>query len=47
MTSPELNFALECRDVSVNYGDVTALAGVSVAFAPRLIHAVVGQNGAG
>ncbi|MBV9221212.1 MAG: ATP-binding cassette domain-containing protein [Methylobacteriaceae bacterium] len=47
MTSPEANFALECRNVSVNYGDLAALAGVSVAFAPRLIHAVVGQNGAG
>jgi simple sugar transport system ATP-binding protein len=39
--------ALECRDVSVSYGDVAALAGVSVALAPGLIHAVVGQNGAG
>ena len=39
--------ALECRDVSVNYGDVAALVGVSVGFAPRMIHAVVGQNGAG
>lgn len=39
--------ALECRDVTVRYGDVVALAGVSVAFAPRMIHAVVGQNGAG
>lgn len=39
--------ALACRDVSVRYGDVTALSGVSVEFAPGLIHAVVGQNGAG
>lgn len=38
---------LECRDVTVTYGDVVALRGVSVAFAPRRIHAVVGQNGAG
>ena len=39
--------ALECSDVSVTYGEVKALVGVSVAFAPGLIHAVVGQNGAG
>jgi general nucleoside transport system ATP-binding protein len=39
--------AIECRDVSVRYGDVAALTGVSIAFAPQLIHAVVGQNGAG
>jgi simple sugar transport system ATP-binding protein len=39
--------ALECRDVAVSYGEVAALSGVSAAFAPRLIHAVVGQNGAG
>ena len=39
--------ALECRDISVNYGDVAALSGVSAAFATGLIHAVVGQNGAG
>jgi general nucleoside transport system ATP-binding protein len=45
--TPEATFALECRDVSVNYGDVAALVGVSVDFAPRSIHAVVGQNGAG
>jgi general nucleoside transport system ATP-binding protein len=39
--------ALRCRDISVRYGDLAALTNVSVAFAPRLIHAVVGQNGAG
>jgi len=39
--------ALRCRDISVRYGDFIALTGVSVAFAPNLIHAVVGQNGAG
>lgn len=39
--------ALACRDVTVRYGDVTALSDVSVAFEPGLIHAVVGQNGAG
>ena len=39
--------AIECRDVSVEYGDVKALVDVSVGFAPRMIHAVVGQNGAG
>jgi simple sugar transport system ATP-binding protein len=39
--------ALECSDISVTYGDVVALSGVSAAFAPGMIHAVVGQNGAG
>lgn len=39
--------AIECRGVSVTYGDVKALIDVSVGFAPRRIHAVVGQNGAG
>ncbi len=39
--------AIECRGVSVTYGDVKALVDVSVGFAPRMIHAVVGQNGAG
>jgi general nucleoside transport system ATP-binding protein len=41
------DFALQCRGISVRYGDVAALVAVSVAFAPKLIHAVVGQNGAG
>ncbi len=39
--------ALTCRNISVRYGDFAALTDVSVAFAPKLIHAVVGQNGAG
>jgi ABC-type uncharacterized transport system ATPase subunit len=39
--------ALTCRDVTVRYGEVVALSDVSVSFAPGLIHAVVGQNGAG
>ncbi len=39
--------ALECDDVTVNFGDVVALRGVGVKFAPGRIHAVVGQNGAG
>jgi simple sugar transport system ATP-binding protein len=46
MTTKE-TLALECRDISVNYGQVAALAGVTVGFAPGKIHAVVGQNGAG
>jgi general nucleoside transport system ATP-binding protein len=41
------DYALQCRDISVHYGEVAALVAVSVAFAPKLIHAVVGQNGAG
>jgi ABC-type uncharacterized transport system ATPase subunit len=40
-------FALECRGVRVAYGAVTALRDISLGFAPGLIHAVVGQNGAG
>lgn len=39
--------ALVCRDISVAYGEVRALAGVNATFGPGLIHAVVGQNGAG
>ena len=39
--------ALACTNVSVDYGPVPALADVGIAFAPGLIHAVVGQNGAG
>ncbi|KOF20132.1 ABC transporter ATP-binding protein [Ensifer adhaerens] len=37
----------ECRDVTVRYGDITALADVGVTFERGMIHAVVGQNGAG
>ncbi len=39
--------ALACDDVTVTYGEVVALRGVTVAFDPGRIHAVVGQNGAG
>ncbi len=39
--------ALACRDVTVTFGSVVALSDVSLEFAPNLIHAVVGQNGAG
>mgnify|MGYP006095286049 CR=1 FL=1 len=39
--------ALTCRNVTVRYGEVVALSEVSIGFAPSLIHAVVGQNGAG
>ncbi|MGG6898247.1 MULTISPECIES: ABC transporter ATP-binding protein [Rhizobium] len=39
--------ALACRDVTVRYGDVTALSEVSIEFEAGLIHAVLGQNGAG
>lgn len=39
--------ALDCRDITVTYGAVTALSGVAVRFAKGMIHAVVGQNGAG
>jgi ABC-type uncharacterized transport system ATPase subunit len=39
--------ALECRSVSVAFGPVTALSQVSLRFEAGLVHAVVGQNGAG
>jgi len=39
--------ALACQTIGVTYGSFRALGDVSVAFAPGLIHAVVGQNGAG
>ena len=39
--------ALEFRDIRVAYGEVTALAGLDIAFPRDAIHAVVGQNGAG
>ena len=38
---------MECRDVTVRFGDVVALSDVSISFARGRIHAVVGQNGAG
>lgn len=41
------NPALECHDVTVTYGSITALSGVGIAFEQGKIHAVVGQNGAG
>ena len=39
--------ALECRSVSVAFGPVAALSQVSLRFDAGLVHAVVGQNGAG
>jgi general nucleoside transport system ATP-binding protein len=39
--------ALECRDIEVTFGDVVALSGVGIGFERAMIHAVVGQNGAG
>ncbi len=39
--------ALQCCGIRVTYGDVTALADLAIAFEPGVIHAVVGQNGAG
>jgi simple sugar transport system ATP-binding protein len=38
---------IECRELTVRYGSVTALANVSLALDAARIHAVVGQNGAG
>jgi general nucleoside transport system ATP-binding protein len=39
--------ALACRNVTVAFGPVVALSDVSLRFEHGLIHAVVGQNGAG
>lgn len=39
--------ALTVRDVTVRFGAVEALSGVSFAAAPGTIHAVIGPNGAG
>ena len=39
--------AINCRDISVRYGEVHALSEVSIAFPAKGIHVVVGQNGAG
>ena len=39
--------ALACEGVVVRFGDLLALGGVSVGFAPGRLHCVVGQNGAG
>jgi general nucleoside transport system ATP-binding protein len=39
--------ALACAGLTIRFGDVTALADVTLALAPRRIHAVCGQNGAG
>ena len=38
---------MECRDISVSYGRIKALSGVSLSFDVGKIHVVVGQNGAG
>lgn len=37
----------ECRDVTVRYGHILALSNVGAVFERGMIHAVVGQNGAG
>lgn len=39
--------ALDARSVTVRYGSFAALEDVSARFEPGLIHAIVGQNGAG
>jgi len=38
---------LDCREITVTFGDFVALDGVSARFEPGRIHALVGQNGAG
>ena len=39
--------SLELRDVSVSFGGVAALAGVSFAVAPDAVTSLIGPNGAG
>ncbi|MYJ86917.1 MAG: ATP-binding cassette domain-containing protein [Rhodobacteraceae bacterium] len=39
--------AISCRDVSVSFGEISALSDISVDLPLGGIHAVVGQNGAG
>ncbi len=38
---------LACRGATVRFGAFTALNGVDVAFAPGILHGVIGANGAG
>ncbi|MFF5260347.1 ATP-binding cassette domain-containing protein [Actinomadura viridis] len=44
---PRPGAAVACRDVTVRFGDFTALDGVTATFPPGRVHAIVGQNGAG
>jgi ABC-type sugar transport system ATPase subunit len=47
LSLPAAEPAIALRGVSKRFGPVTALSGIDVAFQPGLIHALVGQNGAG
>jgi ABC-type uncharacterized transport system ATPase subunit len=47
MMTTERAAAIRFENITVSYGPVKALGNVSVALQPGLIHAVVGQNGAG
>jgi ABC-type cobalamin/Fe3+-siderophores transport system ATPase subunit len=38
---------LEAKDVVIKYGDLVAVAGVSVALKPGEISSIIGPNGAG
>ncbi|MCB8882819.1 ATP-binding cassette domain-containing protein [Acidisoma cellulosilytica] len=42
-----MSAALACDGLTIRFGAFTALSAVSLSFAPRQIHAVCGQNGAG
>ena len=42
-----MSAGLSCRDVTVRFGNFTALNSVSVAFTPGQLHGVIGPNGAG
>jgi branched-chain amino acid transport system ATP-binding protein len=46
-TAPEPAGALQVRDVTVRFGGVTALDGVSLTAAPRQVTGIIGPNGAG
>jgi ABC-type uncharacterized transport system ATPase subunit len=47
MAEPTEGAALACAGLTIRFGDFTALADVTLSLAPRRIHAVCGQNGAG
>ncbi len=51
MISPELQKSrkpiLELMDVSLSFGGIKALQGVSISVAPEKIHSIIGPNGAG
>ncbi|HEV2452447.1 MAG TPA: ATP-binding cassette domain-containing protein [Streptosporangiaceae bacterium] len=47
VAAPQRSGALEVRDLTVRFGGLTALDGVSVTAAPRQVTGIIGPNGAG